>query len=227
MNQPVVKQINVIIVDDHDMFRNGMRMVVQYGHPDIVIVGEAKYGSDFFRLLETAECAAADIVLLDIALPDMSGIEIARRLKTERPALKILAISAINTSSTVEAMRHIGIEGFVSKFNCSNEIIIEAIRAVMQGHEYFGSDISDIISRIYVSKKKQVQVTSGFPEQENRILEYCHEGLPAKLIADRLHISANTVQWHKANIFRKLGINSTLELVQYGVKSGIIQVENG
>ena len=221
-----MKQINVIIVDDHDMFRNGIRLVVQFGHPDIAIVGEAKYGADFFRLLESDGCAAADIVLLDVALPDMSGIEIARRLKTERPALKILVISAENNASTVEEMLRIGVEGFVSKFSCSNEIIIEAIRAVMHGHEYFGSDISDIISRIYVSKKKQVQVTSEFTEQEKRILECCHEGLPAKLIAGRLNISANTVQWHKANIFRKLGINSTLELVQYGLKSGIIQVEN-
>ena len=207
------------------MYRNGIRLVIQYNHPDIVIVGEAKYGSEFFGLLETDAGASADIVLLDIALPDMSGIEIARRLKADRPALKILAISAENISSTVEQMLEIGIEGFISKFNCSNEILIEAIRAVMHGYEYFGNDISDIISRIYVAKKKQTQITSEFTDQEKRILECCHEGLPAKRIADRLNISTNTVQWHKANIFRKLGINSTLELVRYGLKSGIIRVE--
>jgi len=196
-------------------------MAIEINHPDIVVVGEAKLGADFFRLVETAE--AADVVLLDIALPDISGIEIARRLKSERSAMKILAISAENTAETVEEMLNIGIEGFVSKLHCNADIIVEAIRTVMQGLDYFGKDISDIISRIYIAKKKTTQVTSEFSEQEQRIIECCHEGLPAKLIADRLGVSPRTVDWHKSNIFRKLGINSTLEMMQFALKNKIIR----
>jgi len=94
----------------------------------------------------------------------------------------------------------------------------------MQGFDYFGTDISAIICRIYVAKKKTTKITSEFTEQEKRIIELCHEGLSAKLIADRLGITTRTADWHKSNIFSKLGINSTLEMVQFAVKNGIIEM---
>jgi len=197
-------------------------MSIELGHPDITVVGEAKSGAAFFELLETVE--AVDMVLLDIALPDMSGIDIARRLKSERPEIKILAITADNSTTTIEKMLEIGIEGFVHKTNSNNDTPVGAIRSIMQGLEYFGRDITAIISRIILAKKKNAQATPEFTEQEKRIIELSHEGLPAKLIADRLNISLRTVNWHKYNIFRKLGINNTVELVKYGLKMGIIRV---
>lgn len=218
-----MEKIKIIIVDDHDTYRCGIRLTIKYEHPDIVIAGEAKSGADFFNLLKRG--VEADIVLLDIMLTDMSGIDIVRRLKAERPDLKILIISAENTDKTIEEMLSIGVEGFISKVETNPEKTVEVVRLVMQGHKYFGRDISEIISRIYVVKKKQSQATSEFTEQEKRVIECCHEGLPAKRIADRLGISTNTVQWHKSNIFRKLGINSTLELVNFAVKKGIIKRE--
>jgi len=220
-------KIKIIIVDDHDVYRDGLRMNIEFRHPDIVIVGEAKFGADFFSLLQTPIGASADVVLLDIGLTDMSGIDIARRLKTERPAMKILTISAENTVSNVEKMLDIGIEGFVSKFNCTSGEVIEAIRAVAQGLDYFGEDISTMISQIYIAKKKTMQVTNEFSEQEQQIIECCHEGLRAKQIADRLCIATKTVEWYKYNIFQKLGINSTKEMVQYALKNGIIRIVEG
>ncbi|MDR2586225.1 MAG: response regulator transcription factor [Prevotellaceae bacterium] len=217
-----MQKITVIIVDDQELFRLGVRAAIESRHPDITIVGEAKCGADFFRLLENT---TADLVLLDIILPDTNGIEIAKRLKTEYPALKILALSAENSASTVEKMLEIGVEGFISKLNSNPDILAQAIRSVKQGFEYFGRDISDIISRIYIAKKRTVEVSSEFSEQEQRIIEGCSQGLPAKLIADRLNISARTVDWHKSNIFRKLGINSSLEMVRFALKNGIIRME--
>ena len=96
---------------------------------------------------------------------------------------------------------------------------------IMQGCEYFGKDISEIIYRIYVSKKGTTQVSQEFTEQEKRIIELCHEGLPGKLIADRLCISLRTVDNHKNHIFRKLGISNTMEMVRYALKNGIIRME--
>ena len=215
--------INIILVDDVDLFRFGVRMSIELDHPDIEVVGEAKTGADFFELFETVE--AVDIVLLDIGLPDMSGVDIARRLRTERPEIKILAITADNSTSTIEKMLKIGVEGFVNKTNSNNDTPVEAIRSIMQGLEYFGRDISAIISRIFLVEKKNAKAAPDFTEQEKRIIEYCHEGLPAKLIADRLGISLRTVDWHKSNIFRKFGINNTAELVRYGLKKGIIRAE--
>jgi len=92
----------------------------------------------------------------------------------------------------------------------------------MQGLDYFGKDISDIISRIYIAKKKTMQVGEEFSEQERKIIELSFEGLPAKRIAERLKISARTVDWHKSNIFSKLGVNSTMELIQFVIKNNIV-----
>jgi Response regulator containing a CheY-like receiver domain and an HTH DNA-binding domain len=214
-----MEKIRVIIVDDHELFRFSLRTAIECSHSDIVIVGEAGSGDRLFSLLKTVD---ADIVLLDIAMPGMSGIEIARRLKVERPEIKILIVSAENDLSTVEDILEIGIEGFVTKSNCNPDILVEAIRSVMHGFEYFGRDICSIISRIYIAKKKTTQVSEEFSEQEKHIIELCIEGLPAKLIADRLCISTRTVNWHKSNMFSKLGINSTLELVQFAIKNKLI-----
>ena len=212
--------IKIIILDDHELFRMGIKTAIESRYPDISIVGEAELGAEFFALLRTT---TPDLVLLDIALPDMSGIEIARRVKKEYPEIKILIISADNTTATAEELLDVGVEGFISKLKGSPDTLVDAIRSIMQGLEYFGRDISDIIRHIYLTKKKTVDVTSEFSEPERRIIECCHEGLPAKLIADRLGISARTVDWHKANIFRKLGINNSLEMVRFAVKNGIIK----
>ena len=213
--------IKVLIVDDHELFRLGVRTTIELRYPDITITGEAGSGAEFFAILDTV---SVDIVLLDIMLPDMSGIEIARRMKTERPEIKILAISAENSPETIQEMLNIGIEGFISKINANTDTLADAIRSVDQGLEFFGKDISEIINRIYIAKMKTTQVSSEFSEYEKRIIECCFEGLSGKMIADRLSVSVRTVDWHKSNIFRKLGINSTLEMVQYAVKNGIIRI---
>ena len=214
--------INVIIVDDHELFRLGVRTAIENRHSDLRIVGEAESGAELFALLADVE---ADIVLLDIALPDMSGIDIARRLKKERPTLKILAISAENSTPVVQAMLDVGIEGFISKRHGGVDAFAKAIRSIMQGIDYYGTDISEIIYCIYVAKKKTAEVSAEFTKQEKRIIELCREGLPGKLVADRLGITISTVNNHKNNIFRKLGITNTMEMVQYAMKNGIIQME--
>jgi DNA-binding NarL/FixJ family response regulator len=215
--------ITAILVDDHELFRLGVRTAINSRHSDIRIAGEAESGSELFALLATVK---ADIVLLDIHLPDMSGIEIARRLRNEYPDVKILVISSENTAAVTEALLNLDINGFISKRTGGVDELANAIRSVMDGFEYFGKDISDIIYRIYVTKKKTAEVTSEFTGQEKRIIELCREGLQSKQIADRLWVSPRTVETHKNNIFRKLGINNTVEMVQYAMKNGIVRVES-
>ncbi|MCL2290603.1 MAG: response regulator transcription factor [Bacteroidetes bacterium] len=215
--------IKAILVDDHELFRLGVKTAIAKNYTDIKIVGEAETGAGFFNLLKTVQ---ADIVLLDIILPDTTGIEIARRLKTEYPELKILAISAENTAEVVNQMLNIGIDGFITKRMGGVTELVEAIRSIMAGFEFFGKDISEIIHRIYLTKKNTVEVTNEFTKQEQRIIELCHEGLLAKEIARQLEISPRTVETHKANIFLKLGINNTAEMVRYALKNGIIRVSD-
>jgi len=166
------------------------------------------------------------LVLLDVNLPDIWGVDVARRLRSDYPAVKILAVSAENTTETIHAMLEAGIDGFISKQRSDADELAQAIRTVMSGVEYFGRDISAIIFDVYVAKKKTSVVTGEFTNREREIILLCRDGLICKEIADRLGIAVNTVNNHKKNIFSKLGINNTMEMVQYALKHGIIRIEN-
>ena len=214
--------IQAIVVDDHGLFRIMLKATLDAHCPDIRIVAEAQDGAELFRLLAVTP---VDLILLDINLPGMSGVEIARRLRSDRPDVKILAISAENTAQTVESMIEVGINGFVSKQFSNIQELAQAIRTVVSGMDYFGRDIAAIIYELYVAKKKTTVVTSEFTEREREIIYLCRDGLICKEIADRLGITPRAVVAHKERIFSKLGINNTMEMVQYAVKNGIINIE--
>jgi len=217
------KLIQIIVVDDHTLFRMGLKAAFKSDYPDILITGEADCAEALFAL---PVLATVDIVLLDINLPDMGGVEIAHRLRREYPSIKILAVSAENRAETVKAMLEAGINGFISKQRGDTDELAQAIRTVVGGIEYFGRDISSIIFDVYVSKKKSVVVTDEFTDREREIILLCRDGLLCKEIADRLDLSINTVNTHKKRIFQKLGINNTIEMVQYALKKGIIRMES-
>ena len=151
--------ISTIIVDDHRVFRSSLRAAFEAGHPDLFVAGEAGSGEELFRLLASTP---ADVALLDINLPDVWGVDLARRLRRDYPELKILAVSAENAVETIQAMVEAGIDGFISKRNGDANEIAQAIRAVVGGEEYFGRDIAAIIFDLYVSKKKTAVVTNEF-----------------------------------------------------------------
>ena len=213
--------IKVIVVEDDELQRFSIVTALEANSDEFCVVGEAETGAELFALLARA---TPDIISLDIKLPDMSGVDIARRLKRERPEIRILALSSENDTSTVQAMLETGIDGFLSKSKGILNHIAEAMHSIMQGVEYFGSDISQIIYRLYVAKNQTTEETSDFTPQEKRIIELCREGLLGKQIADRLCISLKTVNNHKSNIFRKFGFKSTSEMVQYAVKHGVIKM---
>ncbi|MDR1764179.1 MAG: response regulator transcription factor [Dysgonamonadaceae bacterium] len=214
-------EIKVIIVDDHALFRLGLKGAL--ADSGITVAGEADSGEALFNLLETMK---ADVVLLDIVLPDMSGIEIARRLTAKYPKLRILAISAENNAPTVKALMEIGINGFISKRAGGIDEIANAIRSIMDGEEYFGKDIAEIIYEIYVAKKNSSEKIPEFTDREKEIIDLCRKGLYSRQIAEKLFISPRTVDSHKTNIFRKLGIDSTVEMVEYALKHGIISMDS-
>ena len=215
--------IDIIIVDDHRLFRMGLRNTFKLACSDIHVTAEADSGEILFSL---PELATAHLVLLDINLPGMGGVAIASRLRRDYPDLKILAISAENDSDTIQAMIESGIDGFVSKQRGDADELADAIRTVVNGGEYFGRDIASIIYDVYVAKKKTSAITSDFTGREREIMLLCREGLMCKEIADRLGVSIHTINTHKRNIYQKLGINNTMEMVQYAMKKGIIRVES-
>ena len=149
----------VIVVDDHNLFRMMLKTTFQTDYHDIDIVGEASCGKELFHVLAST---AADLVLLDINLPDIWGVDVARCLRDDFPAVKILAISAENTADTVKAMLDAGIDGFISKQTGETRELANAIRSVASGNEYFGRDIATIIFDVYVAKKKTSVVSAEF-----------------------------------------------------------------
>jgi DNA-binding NarL/FixJ family response regulator len=213
--------INIIIVDDHQLFRTTLGITLS-NYPDFFISADTDSGATLFALLPTTPC---DIVLLDINLPYTEvGIGVARNLRQNYPAVKILAISCEGTAETVDSLLQLGIDGFISKQAGKLNEIAQAIRSIMDGYEYFGNDIAKMIHQIYISKKRTSEVTPEFTVREKEIIELCRDGLLGKEIAYKLNICLNTVNNHKKNIFKKLNINNTMEMVQYALKHKIIQL---
>jgi DNA-binding NarL/FixJ family response regulator len=214
MNNP----IKIIIVDDHPLFRLGLKALLKSQESRIVVVGEAASGKQLDELLAKNE---VDVVLLDIIMPEESGIEIARRLKKTHPSLLLLMLSAECGRDTIRQLMDIGINGFISKTAPEYELLT-AIEYVADGGEYFGRDIARIMHCIIASKKDNDN--DIFTPREKDIIKMCCDGKSAKEIAASLNISLKTVITHKYNIFQKLGIHSATELVGYSIKNGIVQL---
>mgnify|MGYP001668159659 CR=1 FL=1 len=209
--------IRLFIVEDHPLVRIGLKMTLSQSDGRFEVVGEAGSKAEFFKKLPDVK---ADVVILDIILPDGTGVEIAKTLKASRPQLKILVLSAETDEETIVKLVDIGIDGFVVK-NISTEDLYTAIEYVANGAEYYGREISKIIRDLSVAKNTPHEM---FTEREMEILSLCAQGCPAKEIAVKLNISKDTVNTHKYNIFKKLGINNSVELVRYAIRHGIISL---
>ncbi len=215
-----MEKVKAIIVDDHFLVRVGLRNTLTssgFG-VDVEVVAEAASMAEFYDLL--ASGVDADIVLLDILLPDGSGLDIARRLCDERPDLKILILSAESSDEVIEQMMSINIGGFISKGVTTAELS-RAIDSVMDDVKYYGKDIARLMHSVKVSKSALCE--SNFTDKELEVLRLAAQGAYAKEIADKMGISPKTVSVHKNRIFKKLGINNSVELVHYALKMGFIK----
>lgn len=209
--------MKLVILDDHRLFRIGLKMVLGASNYPIEIVGEAGTAKDLFKLLTEV---TADILLLDVNLPDKSGMEVARELKAQYPEIRILVLSADLSPHTITEMSRAGIAGYISK-NASNNELVTAIEYVAENGEYYGRDVSEVLKK-YAESRKNVS-DDGFTRREIEIITLSSKGYPAKKIAEQLGISLKTVFAHKYNIFKKIGINNSVELTNYAFKNGLIK----
>jgi DNA-binding NarL/FixJ family response regulator len=219
-----MSEIKVVLVDDHQIVRDGIKALLT-NSLGIKIIGEAQNANEFFPNLKIQ---MPDVVLLDISLPVMSGIEISKILKTDYPKIKILMLSMYTSEDFVFNALKAGVHGYLPKNTTRDELVL-AINEVFKGNEYFSKSIADTILKSYVKSAKFGNNVSSdtvkvLTNREQEILRYVVEGIKNPTIADRLSISIRTVETHKASILKKLGLKNTVDLVKFAIKNKIIEL---
>lgn len=216
-------KIKILIVDDHEIFRNGLKMVINK-LKFAKVVAEASDGREFLSILPESN---PDIVLMDIEMPVMNGIEATRAAIEQYPDLKIIALTMFNEEEYVESMLDAGVKGFLLK-NITKDILDRALQTVMKGNNYYSEELwAFFTQRMKHDDKHQAPVEEDLKltRREQEILLLLFEGLSNKEIGDRLFISERTVVGHKSNLMSKTGCKSTVHLLAYAIKNKLIDIE--
>jgi len=217
-----MKKIKVILVDDHEIVRDGIHLVLSDAK-DIKIIAETDNGEEAINLVGEL---TPDILLCDITMPGLSGIETAELVSRDHPDTKVIMFSMHEDEEYISKAIENKAAGYLSK-NAEKEEIIAAIRTVAQGGQYFSSDVSQTMLSSYVSnaitEKEAGHGKLHLTARESEVLKYVAIGLRSKEIADKLFISTRTVETHRNNIMQKLEVKNTAELIRYSIENKLIE----
>ena len=217
-----MNKIRIFLADDHLILREGIRSLLEKV-PDIAVVGEAGEGGEAVAKVEQL---VPDVVLMDITMPGLNGLEATRQIKQKTPQVKVLILTMHETAQYLSGMLKAGASGYVVKTTATSELI-SAIRAVHQGDVYLYPSIARMLVEDYLQKVKAGEEKTsyeGLTSREREILRYIAEDKKNKEIADVLGISIRTVQAHRTNLMDKLGAHDRTELVKYAISKGIIDL---
>lgn len=209
--------IQLLLADDHDIMLDGYASILQ-DQSNITIVGKAHNGKEVITLLEHLSC---DILLLDINMPFMDGVETARHLKRHKPSIKIIILSMLNNLSYIKELIAIGVEGYLLK-NCDKHSFITAINAVYRNQKYFDETIQKILNTGYRTEYMVNNKEVSLSEREVEIIRMVALGMTSSEIASELFISPHTVKTHRKNVNAKLQITNPVELTHFAKKHGIL-----
>ena len=213
--------IKVLIADDHQLFREGLVNLLSSA-PEIDVIAEAKDGKE---AIEKTKKLNPDVVLIDIGMPQMNGIEATRILKKQQSGLKVIAVSMHSDRQFVKGILEAGADGYLLK-NCTYRQLIDAINSVMGGKKYLSEDITEMVIQGYLDPAEEVSNSQDeLSERELEILKLYAEGKSTREISEKLFISVKTVGTHKQHIFEKLGLSSNADMVKYAIKEGLIQLQ--
>ena len=217
-----MQKIRVLVVDDHTIVRDGIcTMLALVG--DIEVVGEAANGSEALKMVKELE---PGVVLMDIAMPVMDGLEATRRIQREYPRIKVLVLTQYDDKEHVFSIIKAGASGFISKIAASSELA-SGIRSVYRGDSFLSPQVAKYLvedCRYRVSGEVMHDPYEQLTERERDVLKLLVEGHTTREIADKLVISPKTVEGRKTNLMTKLGIHSRIDLVKYALRKGIISV---
>jgi DNA-binding NarL/FixJ family response regulator len=208
---------NVIIADDHQMFIDGLKSMLEEIE-GIRVIGQANNGKEAVDICDSTE---ADVVIMDISMPGMDGIEATRAILKKHPHLKILGLSMFNDRNFIADLLKSGACGFILK-NTGKEELISAINAIQSGNSYLGNEVTRTLVGSFMKKDSQPQLEK-LSGREAEVLESIALGLTTQEIAKKLFISKNTVETHRKNLLYKLSARNTAELITNAYKKGLIQ----
>ena len=219
-----MQKIKIILVDDHSIVRDGIKSILT-NSGKVDVIAEA---SDYNSLSTILKNMKPDIVMLDISLPGLSGIEITQKMQKEYPDIKIMILSMYTDDDFIYNALKAGAKSYLPK-NTNRRELIEAVEKVYNGEEYFNEQISNIILRSYIKKAKGENSDDKakqalLTKREKEVLTLFAEGYSNIDIADKLYISVRTVESHKNHIMQKFELKSVVDLVKFAIKNGIIKI---
>lgn len=212
--------MKILIADDHKIIRSGLIALFKYDNSDIDIA-EANNGKEVISMLRNN---SYDVVLMDIGMPELNGIEATEIIMSEMPDTKILVFSAYDKEKEVRKMLELGALGYVLKDDAPDELF-EAVKSVSEGKQYLSRNVSSKLLNNLLFKndgKHEIGQGEAISEREIEILKYICDGFTNKEIGDKLHISDRTVDSHRRNLLQKTGCKNSAELVKYAFTKGII-----
>lgn len=214
--------IRIILADDHKIIRDGLRALLEK-EPDMEVVGEAQDGLTTIKL---AKKLLPNIVIMDIGMPDMNGIDATRQIFSETQGIKVIALSMHSDRRFVLQMLKAGASGYLLKDSAFEELA-SAIKTVMAGQPYLSPKITDVVIKEYIVSlpKNEESVFTKITPREREVLQLIAEGKTTKQIAAFLNVSVKTIETHRQQIMEKLDIHSIAELTKYAIREGLTSLE--
>ena len=214
--------IKILLADDHKITRDGLKALLE-NQDHLRVVGEAENGRQAVRLALDLE---PDVIVMDINMPELNGIEATRQILAELPATKIIALSMYSDKRYVVGMLKAGVSGYLLK-NCAFDELVAAISVVMKNQNYMSQKIAGTVMKDYASilESSDSSPASQLTVREREVLQLIAEGLKTKDIAARIHVSVKTVETHRQQIMRKLNAKSVAELTKIALREGLTSLD--
>jgi len=213
----------ILLVDDHRLFRDGLRVLIEQ-QSGMGVVGEADDGR---MAVDLTRKLSPDVVIMDVGMPDMNGIEATRQIVTEAPGVKVIALSMHSDRQFITGMLGAGASGYLLK-DCAFEELVHAVRTVIENLTYMSPEISTIVVEDYVHRvsESDTATSDALTPREREVLQLLAEGMNTRLLASHLSVSVKTIEAHRRQIMEKLNLHSIAGLTKYAIRAGLTSVES-